>query len=238
MNPIFIRNLCFSYNRHTQLLNGVNIDIPESAVYGLLGKNGAGKSTIIKLMLRQLTPKDGTILWWGESSPDNRIMYRIGSTVEIPSFYPYLSVKDHFRLLDIIFCKGQDRIDYLLDLTGLSEERDKKTSILSAGQKQRMAIALALFRNPDLLILDEPINGLDPSGIISIRSLIKQIKAMGKTVVLSCHSLSEMEKVCSHIGIIDKGKIVYQGPIDNIPEGENLESFYMKTLNLSNGICG
>lgn len=228
MDVIRTENLGFCYKRNSPVLHDLNMEVPCGAVYGLLGQNGAGKSTIIKLLLRLVRPTSGNIFWWGDKAPDSSIMYRIGSTLETPSFYPYLSVEDHLKMLDIIFCKGGRRIDEMLDLTGMAGERKKKCSRLSTGMKQRLAIAMALFRDPDLLIIDEPVNGLDPVGIVDIRNIMLRIHETGKTIILSSHILSEMDRICTHVGIVRDGHMVYQGPVGK--DGNGLESLYLETL--------
>ena len=230
MNTIQIENLNFYYKKNNPVLQDLSLEVPCGSVYGLLGQNGAGKSTIIKLLLRLVSPQSGQIYWWGDNATNSRIMCRIGSTLETPSFYPYLSVEDHLKMQDIIFGKGQNRIDEMLDLTGLTNERKKKCSRLSTGMKQRLSIAMALFRDPDLLILDEPINGLDPVGIIDIRNIILRIHKAGKTIILSSHILAEMDKICTHVGIIRDGNMIYQGTVNHDSTGKSLESLYIDTL--------
>lgn len=233
MNAIQIENLSFYYKRNQPLLQNLNIEVPCGAIYGLLGQNGAGKSTIIKLLLRLISPKSGTIFWWGDNAPGSHVMYRIGSTLETPSFYPYLSVENHMKMLDIIFCKGHERIDEMLNLTGLIDEKKKKCSKLSTGMKQRLSIAMALFRDPDLLIFDEPTNGVDPVGVVDIRNIILHIHETGKTIILSSHILAEMDKICTHVGIIKDGGLIYQEPVSNDNKKKNLESLYIDTLQRS-----
>ncbi len=228
MNAIQIENLHFHYKKGEPLIKNLNLSVPCGAIYGLLGQNGAGKSTIIKLLTRMIAPNAGRILWWGDESPDYNLMYQIGSTLETPTFYPHLTVEDHLKMLDIIFNKGVSRIDYMLELTGLTNVKDKRCSKLSTGMKQRLAIAMALFRDPELVILDEPTNGLDPVGIIDIRNIIQQIHNIGKTVIISSHILAEMDKVCTHIGIIKDGSLVYQDKIHLKDQDESLEKLYMQ----------
>lgn len=230
MDAIRIENINFYYNRNNPVLQDLNLQVPCGAIYGLLGRNGAGKSTIIKMLLRLIQPQTGTILWWGEKNPDSHIMYRIGSSLETPSFYPYLSVEEHLQMLNIIFCKGKERIDEMLQLTGLMDVKTQKCSKISTGMKQRLSIAMALFRDPDLLILDEPTNGLDPVGVVDIRNIILRIHNSGKTIILSSHILTEMDKICTHVGIIEEGRMIYQKPHSDVNGEKNLESLYLEAL--------
>ena len=228
MNVIETDKLNFSYGKQ-QVLNKLELKVPENSVYGLLGRNGAGKSTTLKLLLGLLRSKEGSIRYWGSAKYDHTLFYRIGNMIETPALYNYLTVEEHLRMLDILFEKGNGRIAEVLELVGLSDKKRKKAARLSTGLKQRLAIALALFRDPDILILDEPINGLDPVGIIDVRELLLKLQQQGKTILLSSHIIPEMEKLCTHIGIIEQGELKYQGALADIP-GESLEDFYISII--------
>lgn len=228
MNAIETSELSYSYGKQ-QVLNKLDLKIPENAIYGLLGRNGAGKSTTLKLLLGLLRLREGSIRYWGSTEYDHTLFYRIGNMIEAPALYNFLTVEEHLKMLDILFEKGSGRIDEILELVGLSGERRKKASRLSTGLKQRLAIALALFRDPDILILDEPINGLDPVGIIDMRELLLKLQQQGKTILLSSHIIPEMEKLCTHIGIIENGELKYQGDLANIPEN-GLEDFFISII--------
>ena len=218
-------DLSFGYGRAKKVFSSLNLKIPEGSVFGILGPNGSGKSTIFKLFLHLVKALSGSISYWGDTNWSPSLFYRIAGTVDAPAYYPHLTVLEHFEMLDIIFRKGKGHIEDILELVDLTSENDRKAGKLSFGMKQRLAIGLALFRDPDILILDEPINGLDPNGIIDMRSLFQKIHSMEKTIITSGHVISEMEKVCSHIGIIESGEILYQGAA---PENESLESFYLR----------
>lgn len=218
-------DLSFGYGRSKKVFSSLNLKIPEGSVFGILGPNGSGKSTIFKLFLHLVKALSGSISYWGDTNWSPSLFYRIAGTVDAPAYYPHLTVLEHFEMLDIIFRKGKGHIEDILELVDLTSENDRKAGKLSFGMKQRLAIGLALFRDPDILILDEPINGLDPNGIIDMRSLFQKIHSMEKTIITSGHVISEMEKVCSHIGIIESGEILYQGAA---PENESLESFYLR----------
>lgn len=228
MNVIETSELSHFYGKQ-QVLNKLDLKIPENSIYGLLGRNGAGKSTTLKLLLGLLRLQEGRICYWGSTEYDHTLFYRIGNMIETPALYNFLTVEEHLKMLDILFEKGTGRIDEVLELVGLSGERRKKASRLSTGLKQRLAIALALFREPDILILDEPINGLDPLGIIDIRELLLKLQQQGKTILLSSHIIPEMEKLCTHIGIIENGELKFQGDLANIPES-GLEDFFISII--------
>ncbi|MCI1778970.1 MAG: ATP-binding cassette domain-containing protein [Bacteroidales bacterium] len=229
MNTIETKNLHFSYGKK-QILKGMDLVVPEGSVYGLLGRNGAGKSTSLKLLLGLLPHKHGEILYWGNADYGREIFYKIGNMIETPAVYGYLSVEEHLRMFDIIFKKGPDKINAILQTCGLTEEKNKKASKLSTGLRQRLAIAIALLRDPQILILDEPTNGLDPLGIVEMRELILNLnRKEGRTILLSSHIISEIEKICTHIGILEEGKLAFQDKITEIGE-ESLENFYMDIL--------
>ncbi|MEG0890908.1 MAG: ATP-binding cassette domain-containing protein [Bacteroidales bacterium] len=228
MNVIETDKLSFSYGKQ-QVLNKIDLKIPKNSIYGLLGRNGAGKSTILKLLLGLLRTKEGNIRYWGSAEYDHTLFYRIGNMIESPALYHFLTVEEHLKMLDILFKKGNSRVDEVLELVGLSGEKRKKAARLSTGLKQRLALALALFRDPDILILDEPINGLDPVGIIDVRELLLKLQQQEKTVLLSSHIISEVEKLCTHVGIIEQGELKYQGALTDVP-GESLEDFYISLI--------
>lgn len=230
MNIIETDKLSFSYGKQ-QVLNKIDLKIPENSIYGLLGRNGAGKSTTLKLLLGLLRSPKGSIRYWGSAEYDHTLFYRIGNMIETPALYDFLTVREHLEMLDILFNKGDDRIDEVLELVGLPNEKRKKAGRLSSGLKQRLAIALALFRDPDILILDEPINGLDPVGIIDVRELLLKLQQEGKTILLSSHIIPEMEKLCTHVGIIENGELKYQGDLSDIP-GDSLEDFYISLIKI------
>ena len=203
------------------------MQVPHNAIYGLLGSNGSGKSTLFKLILHWHKADTGTISYWGKQWRSPEIMYKIGSFVGDDSYYPHLTVRNHLELLDVYFHKGKKRIEELLEYMNISYAADKKTGELSTGQRRRLSIALALFRDPELLILDEPFNGLDPMGVIELRKLILDLHSEGKTIIISNHIISELNKICTHIGIIKAGTIVYQ---DKVSPNADLEDIYIKAI--------
>ena len=212
------RNLSYRFGAN-QVLDQVSLQVEAGSIYGFIGPNGAGKTTSIKILLNLLQTEDKKVFLFGKEFRNNRIdiLSRIGSLVEQPAIYYHLSGRENLinraRLLQI----SEVRVDEILKLVGLSEHADKKAGQYSLGMKQRLGIGLALLPDPELLILDEPTNGLDPNGIIEIRNLLRKlVYEMGKTVFISSHLLSEVEKMVSHIGIINHGKLVFQGSLEEL----------------------
>lgn len=212
------RKLSYRFGAN-QVLDQVSLQVEAGSIYGFIGPNGAGKTTSIKILLNLLQTEDKKVFLFGKEFKNNRIdiLSRIGSLVEQPAIYYHLSGRENLinraRLLQI----SEVRVDEILKLVGLSEHADKKAGQYSLGMKQRLGIGLALLPDPELLILDEPTNGLDPNGIIEIRNLLRKlVYEMGKTVFISSHLLSEVEKMVSHIGIINHGKLVFQGSLEEL----------------------
>lgn len=212
MESIRTQNLSYTIGSKT-ILNNISLNVPEGSIYGYLGRNGAGKSTTIKLLLGLLEETGDKIFIQNKSLKQNRteILSSTGNLIESPCFYTKLTVFENLKYLDIIYGKGTKRIDEVLELVDLHKEKKKKASALSMGMKQRLGIAMAIFHDPRLLILDEPLNGLDPQGIFEMRKLFQNLNEQGKTIFLSSHILSELEKTATHIGIIEGGKMVFQG---------------------------
>lgn len=212
MESITTKDLSYSIGSKA-ILNNISLNVPEGSIYGYLGRNGAGKSTTIKLLLGLLKEAGDTIFIQNKSLKQNRteILASTGNLIESPCFYTKLTVFENLKYLDIIYGKGKKRIDEVLELVDLHNEKKKNASALSMGMKQRLGIAMAIFHDPKLLILDEPLNGLDPQGIFEMRKLFQHLNEQGKTIFLSSHILSELEKTATHIGIIEGGKMVFQG---------------------------
>lgn len=217
MNAIRTANLNYKY-KNQLVLDHINLSVPSGSIYGYLGRNGAGKSTTIKLLLGLLKSPVNSVFYEEEEFNNNQIkrLGKIGSLIEAPCFYQELTAYENLKYLDIIFKCGENRISEVLNLVGLNEARDKKVKRFSTGMKQRLGISMAIFHDPDILILDEPLNGLDPHGIHDIRELILELSRQGKTVFLSSHLLAELEKICTHFGILDQGVLVYQGRKDDL----------------------
>ena len=197
-------------------VNGLSISLKKGNVYGLLGPNGSGKSTTLGMILNVVNPTSGRFQWYSGTLTTHQALKKIGAIIERPNFYPYMTAYQNMVLICKIKECGTNGIEEKLKLVGLWERRDSKFSAFSLGMKQRLAIAAALVNNPELLILDEPTNGLDPEGIHQIRKLILSIAKMGTTILLASHLLDEVEKVCSHVIVLKNGVKYYEGPVDQI----------------------
>ncbi|BAV10361.1 ABC-2 type transport system ATP-binding protein [Filimonas lacunae] len=204
-----------------QALDQVSFDIPQSSVFGILGPNGSGKTTLLGILMNVLKSNAGSFTFKGQ--PFNAVMRKqIGTLLETPNFYHYLSAERNLRIAAEIKGRGFDDIDVVLKKVNLYERRQSKFSTFSLGMKQRLAIASSLLGNPEVLVLDEPTNGLDPVGIAEIRSLITQLAAEGKTIIMASHLLDEVEKVCTHVAILKKGKLLLSGNVNEVFAGEDI----------------
>ena len=211
------KNLSHQFSPGNALLKNINLKVPEGSIFGFLGKNGAGKTTTLKLILGLLKIQQGDVSIFGQTLAKHRIsiLKEIGSLIESPSFYGHLSARDNLMILQKIYQCPKERIEEVLAVVGLADVGKKKVHQFSLGMKQRLSIGIALLHQPKLLILDEPTNGLDPNGIIEIRTLLKNINAkFGTTIIISSHLLSEIEKMVSHLAIINEGTLVFQGAFD------------------------
>lgn len=201
----------------------VSLHVGEGTVYGLLGPNGAGKSTLLKMVTGMLRPSSGAIMFDGH--PWTRAdLASIGSLIETPPLYGNLSARENLEVRTTLLGIPGSRIDEVLATVGLTDTGKKRASQFSLGMKQRLGIALALLNEPKLLILDEPMNGLDPIGIQELRALIRSFPEQGVTVIVSSHILSEVEQVADHIGIITEGRLAYEAPLDGAVD---LEALFM-----------
>ncbi|MGU9937689.1 ABC transporter ATP-binding protein [Empedobacter brevis] len=196
-------------------VNNVSFSVEKGNVYGLLGPNGSGKSTTLGMILNVINPTAGSWKWFGKE-PDNDSLKKIGAIIESPKFYPYLSAQKNLEIVADIKEADYSKIDEKLELVGLLSRKKDKFQQYSLGMKQRLAIAGALLNDPEVLILDEPTNGLDPQGIIQIRELIIKITEQGTTIILASHLLDEVEKVCSHVVVLNQGKMLYAGSVDQM----------------------
>lgn len=194
----------------------LSFTIEKGNVYGILGPNGSGKSTTLGIVLNVVNRTSGQFSWFDGTSTTHQALKKVGAIIERPNFYPYMSALQNLRLVCRIKEVPYRRIREKLELVGLWDRRNSKFKTYSLGMKQRLAIASALLNNPEILILDEPTNGLDPQGIHQIRELIKQIAAQGTTILLASHLLDEVEKVCSHVVILRKGENLYTGKVDGM----------------------
>ena len=196
-------------------VDGISLHVPRGSVYGFLGPNGAGKTTTIRLLLGLLRPERGSITLLGGSPHDASCLAQVGAVVERPAFYPYLSAHENLRLFATLAgmpsAVGSAAADRVLGVVGLSAVAGRKVGGFSTGMKQRLAVALALLREPTLVILDEPTNGLDPAGVVGVRDLIGELARSGRTIFLSTHVLTEVEQLCDRVAVLQRGRLVAEG---------------------------
>ncbi len=221
-NIITIKNLSKEF-KGQKVLKGITMAIPENCVYGLLGPNGAGKSTLLKTMTGLLRPSSGEIFFRGHPW-SRKDLAEIGALIETPPIYENLSAWENLKVRALLLGVNDERIQEVLTLTDISDTGKKKAGAFSLGMKQRLGIALALLGNPKLLVLDEPINGLDPLGIQELRQLIRSFPQKGITVIISSHILSEIQQTADYIGIISDGMLGFEGKVN---EQEDLEALFM-----------
>lgn len=197
-------------------VNDLTCTIEKGNVYGILGPNGSGKSTTLGMVLNVVNKTSGSFQWFDGKSSTHDALKKVGAIIERPNFYPYMTAKQNLNLVCKIKMVHAKKVEEKLEIVGLLDRKDSKFSTFSLGMKQRLAIASALLNDPEILILDEPTNGLDPQGIHQIREIIQKIAATGTTILLASHLLDEVEKVCSHVIIIRKGKKLYAGRVDEM----------------------
>ncbi len=218
---ILTAGLSYSFRKGTKTLDNINLVVPKGSIYGFLGPNGAGKTTTLRLLLGLLKDQQGRLEVFGQEFSSNRlgILKRLGSLIEQPSLYLHLTARENLEIYRLIFHADKSRIEEVLKLVGLDSTGKKRVKQFSLGMKQRLSIAIALLHRPELLILDEPTNGLDPNGIIETRELIKKLnREHGTTVIVSSHILNEVERMATHVGIIHKGKMLFQGPLQELQQ--------------------
>lgn len=194
----------------------LSFTIEKGNVYGILGPNGSGKSTTLGIVLNVVNKSSGDFAWFGGGTSTHEALKKVGAIIERPNFYPYMTALQNLKLVCKIKEVPEDKIEEKLELVGLLDRKNSKFKTYSLGMKQRLAIASALLNDPEILILDEPTNGLDPQGIHQIREIIKTIAAKGTTILLASHLLDEVEKVCSHVVILRKGEKLYSGRVDSL----------------------
>ena len=216
MNSILkISNLTKKYGLLTAVSN-LSFDIEKGSIYGILGPNGSGKSTTLGIVLNVVNKTAGDFSWIGGSLTTHQALKKVGAIIERPNFYPYMTAYQNLKLVCKIKGVSFDSIEKTLKIVGLDDRKHSKFSTFSLGMKQRLAIASALLNDPEILILDEPTNGLDPQGIHQIREIIKTISQQGTTILLASHLLDEVEKVCTHVVVLRKGKNLYSGRVDEL----------------------
>ena len=210
-------------------VDSIDLSVPRGAVYGFLGPNGSGKTTTIRILLGLVSATEGEHTLLGEPMPAQaaRVLPRVGALVEGPAFHPYLSGRDNLIRLDaadrtVVPAKARDRVGTALERVGLAAAATKRYRNYSLGMRQRLGLAGALLRPRDLLVLDEPTNGLDPQGTREVRTLVRELGAEGATVFLSSHLLSEIEQVCSHVGVMSRGALVFQGTLTDLRQAAGI----------------
>ncbi|MFC4691711.1 ABC transporter ATP-binding protein [Dokdonia genika] len=225
-----INNLTKHYGL-VKAVNDLSFTIEKGNVYGILGPNGSGKSTTLGMVLNVVNPTSGNFHWFDGSDTTHNALKKVGAIIERPNFYPYMTAAQNLQLVCKIKDVPSDKIQEKLEVVGLLDRMHSKFSTYSLGMKQRLAIASALLNDPEILILDEPTNGLDPQGIHQIREIIKKIAAGGTTILLASHLLDEVEKVCTHVVILRKGVKLYSGRVDAMNASHGF--FELRTDNLS-----
>ncbi len=220
MSVFAVDNLSKNYGR-IQALKNVSFSVPSGTVFGILGPNGSGKTTLLGIMMDVLKANGGTYKLFDEA-PDESHRKQIGTLLETPNFYHYLSAVRNLKIAAAIKGRGKDDIDRVLKIVNLTERKDSKFSTYSLGMKQRLAIGAALLGDPEVLVFDEPTNGLDPVGIAEIRELIKELNHQGKTIIMASHLLDEVEKVCTHVAILKRGQLIASGNVNEILANEDI----------------
>ncbi len=213
------KQLSKNYGR-LKAVDNLELKIPKGSVFGLLGPNGSGKTTTLGMLLDVIQPSSGSYSWFGKTG-SNKQRKKIGAILETPIFYPYLSAYKNLKIVALIKEISFDRIEPVLEQVGLIERKNDNFKTYSLGMKQRLSIASALLCNPEVMILDEPTNGLDPQGIAEIRTLITDIAKQGKTIVLASHLLDEVQKVCSDFAVLKNGKLIYTGKVADVSKGDS-----------------
>lgn len=215
-----IKGLSKNYGKITAVRD-LSLTVPDGSVYGLLGPNGSGKSTTLGVILGIVNASAGSFSWFDKEEVDEN-RKRIGAMLEQPNFYPYLTAYENLKIVADIKDVSYKSIDKVLDEVNLLERKHSKFKTFSLGMKQRLAIASVLLADPQVLVLDEPTNGLDPQGIAEVRKLIIDISKRGKTIIMASHILAEVERVCTHVAVLKKGKLLSAGAVDEIMSGDDM----------------
>ncbi len=216
-----VKNLDKKYGR-VHAVNNLSFEITKGNVYGILGPNGSGKSTTLGIILNVVNKNAGEFQWFDGTLSTHEALKKVGAIIERPNFYPYMTAVQNLKLICKIKDVSYDKIEEKLKTVNLYERRDSKFKTYSLGMKQRLAIASALLNDPEILILDEPTNGLDPQGIHEIRGIIRKIAKNGTTILLASHLLDEVEKVCSHVIVIRNGIKLYTGKVETMTASNGL----------------
>jgi ABC-2 type transport system ATP-binding protein len=220
---VALRTINLSKRYGTRLaVNQLNLEVRRGEVFGFLGPNGAGKTTTIRMLLGLIAPTEGSVEILGGDVFAHRaeILPRVGALIETPALYPYLSGRDNLRAVgSVLGGAPAERIDAVLELVGLTERQKDRVRTYSLGMKQRLGVAIALLNDPDVLVLDEPANGLDPAGIVEMRDLMRRLSSEGKTVFISSHVLSEVRQICTRVAILNLGRLVTESTVEDLLRG-------------------
>jgi ABC-2 type transport system ATP-binding protein len=217
-----VRGLTKRYGARITAVDGISLSVRRGEVYGFLGPNGAGKTTTLRMLLGLVSPSAGTVSVLGRPPGDPAGLARIGALVEGPAFYPYLSGRDNLRVAARYAGVAVALVDEALRTVDLSDRAKDRYATYSLGMKQRLGVAAALLKDPELVVLDEPTNGLDPAGMRDMRRLVRDLGASGRTVLLSSHLLGEVQQVCDRVGLIDRGRMVVESTVDALRAGTEL----------------
>lgn len=218
MSVLSVQQLSKNYGG-VRALQQVSFDVPKGSVFGILGPNGSGKTTLLGIVMDVLKATSGSFYWNGHPGAGNEQRKQIGTLLETPNFYAYLSGQQNLEISAAIKGHGKEDIERVLEIVNLTQRKNSKFNTYSLGMKQRLAIASTLLGNPDILVFDEPTNGLDPAGIAEIRELIKKLNRDGKTIIMASHILDEVERVCTHVTIIQKGVLKTTGTVSEVLSG-------------------
>jgi ABC-type multidrug transport system ATPase subunit len=197
-------------------VKNLDLEVEQGQVFGILGPNGSGKTTILSVIMGVISHQTGSYTWFGKPAHDISWKKKVGSLIEVPNFYPYLSLADNLKIIAEIKEVPYDDIDRVLKSTRLYERKFSSYNTMSLGMKQRLALASVLLGDPDVMVLDEPTNGLDPEGIAEVRNIILQEAAKGKTVIIASHILAEVEKVCTHVAVLKRGELLAAGRVNEL----------------------
>lgn len=219
MSILATSNLTKVYNKTLKAVDNLNLTIEQGNIYGILGPNGSGKTTTLGMVLGIIHPTSGSYTWF-DKAPSAAARKRVGAILETPNFYPYMNAKKNLEIMAHIKRVDPKQIPELIDLVGLTGRVDAPFRAYSLGMKQRLAIAGALIGDPEVLIFDEPTNGLDPQGIVEVRNLLIEIGTRGKTILLASHIIDEVEKVCNHVAILKYGDLIAVGSVSEILSNE------------------
>lgn len=220
MAILTVDNLSKNYG-NIKALKNVSFSVPEGTVFGILGPNGSGKTTLLGIIMDVLKASGGEYYWDSQPGSNEERRKKIGTLLETPNFYHYMSAENNLAIAAEIKGRGKEDIPKVLQTVNLYQRRNSKFSSYSLGMKQRLAIASCLLGNPDILVFDEPTNGLDPAGIAEIRDLIQELNRQGKTIIMASHILDEVEKVCTHVAIIQRGDLKTVGSVAEVLSGSH-----------------